>query len=182
MMVNINSKGQIKIGIKYLNLIRKAYESITKCVLVIIVGIVFCSCAGNGSNNTNSSQTNQIPPKIQTKISSIEDAKNYINGKTFIGTPSGSIWYKLVFSGGNASVWKALPQDGRWGSNADLSVSYEVKQARYVDTGQTYYYVILGTSEDIFNYFNFDITAKVLYLSGKDTGTDMQEGDRNPWD
>lgn len=155
----------------------------TKYIWVMIVDILFCACSGRGNSNTNQTlHTNQVNETRPIKISSIEDAKNYIKGKTFIGTPSGSIWYKLQFSGGTVSVWKALPQDGRWGSNADLSVSYEVKQARYVDTGQTYYYVILGTSKDIFNYFNFDISAKVLYLRGADTGTDLQEGDRNPWD
>jgi len=138
--------------------------------LVTLVALSFSSCGGSSVNHNTQ----------QAKISSIEDAKSFLNGKTFIATPSGDLWYKLQFSGGTASLWKALPQDGRWGS-ADLSVSYEVKQDRYADTGQTYFYVMLGSSDSFANYFKFDITRKKLYYGLGGTGTTMQEGDRNPW-
>jgi hypothetical protein len=143
-------------------------KNVSLFLVSLLISVALSSCGGG--NNTR-----------PTSISSVEDAKNYISGKTFIGNPSNDLWYKLEFSGGTASLWSAMPQSGHWGSKK-LSTSYEVKQDRYTDTGQTYYYVMFGNPDDTFNYYKFDITGRKVYLNyGNDTGTSVKEGDRNPW-
>lgn len=137
--------------------------------LFVLTTIISCG-SSSGSNNTN--------------ISSVEEANKYISGKTFIGTPLGDLWYKLEFSGGRASLWSAMPQSGSWGEKKLSSVFYEIEERRYSDTGQLYYYVMLGDTDKPLTYFKFDITGKRLYLAYAtygDEGTLMKEGNRNPW-
>jgi hypothetical protein len=149
---------------------KKVSLFLVSLITLVALSIGFSSCGGGGNNNIRPSS-----------ISSVEDAKKYIDGKIFIGNPSNDLWYKLEFSGGRASLWSAMPQNGHWGSKK-LSTSYEVQQARYTDNGQTYYYVMLGNPDDTFNFYKFDITGGRIYLNyGNDTGTSMKEGDRNPW-
>ena len=137
-------------------------------MVIVCVAIVFGRGGGNGNSTTN--------------LSSTEDAQKYISGKTFVGTPSNELWFKIVFTGNTVSLWSAIPQSGGWGSKKTSS-SYEVEQARYTDNGQTYFYVMIGDYNESLNYYKFDITGKRLYLAiaYDDTGTPMKEGDRNPW-
>jgi hypothetical protein len=130
--------------------------------LIFIIGEIF---SGDDSN---------------TKLSSIEDAQKYISGKTFVGTPSNDIWYKIEFTGNSVSLWRAMPSDGRW--SKQVSSSYTVEQDRYYNDGKTYFYVMSGDYDKPLSHYQFDITGKRLYLNiGDRTGTPMREGDRNPW-
>lgn len=44
-----------------------------------------------------------------SNVSSIEDARSYLDGKTFMSTPREDIWYKLSFSDGNCKLQIGRP-------------------------------------------------------------------------
>ena len=155
----------------------KKVFSVWSLTIFMVMCVGFSSCFGGGGNSGNSGGNSGISP---SSISSVEDAKNYLNGITFIGTPSGDLWYKLEFSGDKVSVWSAMPRDGRWSVQL-TSVSFTVGQGRYENTGQTYYVARFGDPDKPFNSYRFDITGKMLYLAIGGTGTPMKVGDRNPW-
>lgn len=119
---------------------------------------------------------------IESKtISSTEDATNYLNGKTFIATPSGWVWYKLTFSGNTYTLWHGVPQHKGW--NIEGSGSYTIKQGRYTDSGQSYFYAKFETSSGSLDCRMFDIQRTALYscMNGNDPLAIMQQGDRDPW-
>lgn len=116
----------------------------------------------------------------QREITSIDDARSYLDGKTFISTPRGDIWYKLSFSGSNCRLQIGRPEYVGW--NNKYNGGYSIKEDRYTNTGKIYYYVKFGTSEG-FDCLMFDIKKKTLYtcMSGDRPLAIMEVGDRDPW-
>ena len=133
---------------------------------------------GSGSNNSNGSSSSRAN---STSISSEEDAKNYIDGKTFTSAPAGAtFWYKASFSNGNFTLWRAMPSQGTWGSPVG-SGSYVVYKMRN-NAGELFFPVMMDTG-DIMTDMQFNLpnlTFKLVYGNGGDF---MQAtvGDKNPW-
>jgi hypothetical protein len=118
--------------------------------------------------------------KGNSNVSSIEDARSYLDGKTFMSTPRGDIWYKLSFSGGNCRLQIGRPEFVGW--NNKYSGGYSIKEDRYTNTGKIYYYAKFGEGEG-FDCLMFDIKKKTLYtcMSGDSPLAIMEVGDRDPW-
>ena len=138
-------------------------------ILVLCIGLLSCN---SGASN----------------ISSIEEAKNYISGKTFTATPSGEMWYKVSFSNsGTFTLWSSTPQSGSWGSPT-LSGRYTVNQNRYSDTGERYFYATLDKEHDGFvaslhcmQFIINDLSLVNCSAYNMNDRTKVKEGDRNPW-
>lgn len=115
-----------------------------------------------------------------SNVSSTDDARSYLDGKTFISTPRGDIWYKLSFSGGNCRLQIGRPEYVGW--NNKYSGGYSIKEDRYTNTGKIYYYAKFGEGEG-FDCLMFDIKKKTLYtcMSGDNPLAIMEVGDRDPW-
>jgi hypothetical protein len=74
-----------------------------------------------------------------SSISSVDEAKEYIDGKTFIATPTDAVWTKVTFSGNSFSLWMVAPRDGKWGSPVKTG-TYKIKENRFSNTGERYFY------------------------------------------
>jgi hypothetical protein len=114
-------------------------------------------------------------------VSSVTDANKYLNGKTFIATPRGNVWYKLSFSENSCKLLTGVPQYEGW--DVAYSGIYSIQEGRYSDTGQLHYYVKFGNDESLSNCFMFDIKNKSLYvcMNGNSPLAVMEIGDRDPW-
>ena len=144
-----------------------------------IIGVLLClcsfiSCVSNGSESS-------------AKISSIEDTQKHINGKTYMATPRGDVWFKITFEGDNFTLWKALPSEGSWGEPA-MRGTFNISEGRYSDTGQRYYMVRLIDRNADTDYipldcWDFDIMQMALYnCHNHRSGIQMQCRNDNPWD
>jgi len=143
--------------------------------IIIVISVGFSSCGG-GSGNSNRG----VSP---SSISSAEEAKNYIEGKTFTATPSGNMWYKVSFSNGSYTLWTALPQSGHWGDPQSKG-SCSVKENRFADNGQKYYYVRLSNSDSVFDCVQFiitDLSFVNCYAQNMSDRAKASVGDKNPW-
>lgn len=155
--------------------LKKLFEFIGGIGGIIVVLLLFKTCNWIEKSVSPSSH-------IESKtISSTEDATNYLNGKTFIATPSGWVWYKLTFSGNTYTLWHGVPQHKGW--NIEGSGSYTIKQGRYTDSGQSYFYAKFETSSGSLDCRMFDIQRTALYscMNGNNPLAIMQQGDRDPW-
>jgi len=158
-------------------------------VTMVTLSVELSSCgSGNnsnkGSNNNNSSSNSNNSSKIDlSNISSADDAKKYIDGKTFIATPSGKLWYKVTFSNGSYTFWTSIPTAGGWG-NPEFQGSYNIKEKRFSDTGKKFYYVTFSDDDYSMNCTKFIITdLSFLNCNAYDSSDRAYatEGDRNPW-
>jgi hypothetical protein len=121
--------------------------------------------------------------KDPSTISSIEEAKAFIEGKTFMATPAGAdnLWFKASFSNGSFTLYTATPQIGTWGEAH--RGTYEMGQGRYRDTGQKFFYVRMETGS-IFTCSVFYITDMSFVLCDALDKNDRAQatiGDINPW-
>lgn len=121
-----------------------------------------------------------------SNVSSIEDGRSYLNGKTFIATPRGGLWYKLSFTESSCKLLSGVPHYVGW--NESYNGSYMIKEGRYNDTGKKYFYVIFDKGQGSDDYLSldcrmFDINRKSLYVcgNGNDPLAIMEIGDRDPW-
>jgi hypothetical protein len=83
-------------------------------VLTMIVGLCWGLCWAIQHDNSSSSSSKI---KDTSKISSVEEANNYLNGKTFMAIPRGGMdgmWWKVTFSNGSYTLWGAWPAKGSW--------------------------------------------------------------------
>ena len=139
------------------------------------------SKATEQANSASTSRTQNISP---SSISSVEEAKNYVNGKTFTATLTGGmmgLWHKVSFSNGSFSLWSTYPSSGAWGS--PTKGTYSVEERRYSDTGQRYYLLRMTPEGENspFGCLAFNI-KETTFLGCDDVAAKAIEGDRNPWD
>ena len=90
-----------------------------------------------------------------------------------------SIWEKLVIKSDKTyEIYRAMPIDGKWGSEPTEKGTWKTEKARYSDTGQEYISINLDGLGDYMHYglaLNDDKT-----LNGSD-GLTYEKGDKNPW-
>jgi hypothetical protein len=109
---------------------------------MIAVCVGFSSCSKD-SEKKESIFGNLFGSSDPPSVSSIDEAKEYLDGKTFIATPTdGSGWIKVTFSGNSFTLWIVAPASGSWG-NAVKSGTYKIKESRYANTGQRFFYAEL---------------------------------------
>ena len=164
-----------KIIIKVKNMRKTFY--IWVWVILLTLCLNLSSCGGsNSSGGVNPS-----------RISSVEDAKSYIDGKTFIATPSGQLWYKVSFVGNSFTLWTATPTDGHWGSPI-FNGNYTVESQRYSNTGQQFFYTVLTKADDDYHsnlrctkFIISDLTFVNCNAYNSDDRAKAKIGDRDPW-
>jgi hypothetical protein len=112
----------------------------------IVAGIKSCSSDSSDSDSSEKQESifgSLFKSSDPSSISSIDEAKEYLDGKTFIATPTdGSAWIKVTFSGNSFTLWMVAPRAGNWG-NAVKSGTYKIKENRYANTGKRYFYAEL---------------------------------------
>jgi len=142
-----------------------------KLNLIFITVAILCVCLSSCGATTSN-------------ISSIEKVENYIEGKTFTATPTGSgqLWYKVSFSNGRYTFWTAHPTSGSWGSPKG-SGSVDVSTRRYVDTGQQYFYVRLETESILFctQFIISDLSFVNCNAYDSSDRAKASVGNKNPW-
>jgi len=140
-----------------------------KSYLLFVIALMSISC-NNKSHQGSSSFS----------ISTKENAHKYIAGKTFLSTPSGDLWFKIVFTENTYTLYTGVPQYEGW--REQHSGNYIIEENRYTNTGKKYYYVTLGNDNNI-NCQRFDITGMMIYscLGYYDSGSRVKESDKNPW-
>ena len=129
---------------------------------------------------TPSESSDDVYKVSPSTLSSIEDAERYIDGKTFIATPSGGVWHKVTFSSGNFTLWYGIPQSPGW--NLSEEGPYEIKSSRYADTGRKFYYVTLGNKAVNYKFIINNLSFVVGDGYNVSTTRDQaEEGDWDPW-
>lgn len=154
-------------------------KNIAGWVILLTLCLNLSSCGG-GSGGSGVNPSN---------ISSIEEAKSYIDGKTFIATPSGEreMWYKASFSGNSFTLWTSTPTAGSWGSPR-FTGNYTIESQRYSNTGQQFFYIVLTQSGDDYHsnmyctkFIISDLTFVNCNAYNSDNRAKAKVGDRNPW-
>jgi hypothetical protein len=136
--------------------------------------------ASEKATSTSTSSRNISP----SSISSVEEANNYVNGKTFTATPAGGLdglWHKVSFSNGSFSLWSTYPSSGKWGSPA-FKGKYHFEEKRYSDTGQRYFLLRFTPEGDNGPLGCLAFNVKETSFMSCDDGAKAVEGDKNPWD
>ncbi|MDR2512116.1 MAG: hypothetical protein LBC89_06670 [Bacteroidales bacterium] len=108
----------------------------------IVAGIRSCSSDspdGETSEKKGSIFSNLFGGSDPSSVSSADEAKEYLDGKTFIATPTDAVWTKVTFSGNSFNLWMAAPRDGKWG-NPVKSGTYKIREDRFSSTGERYFY------------------------------------------
>ncbi|MDR1592782.1 MAG: hypothetical protein LBS16_07910 [Prevotellaceae bacterium] len=132
--------------------------------VTLIAGLSSC---GGGSGSSNSGSSNK-------KISTVEEAQRYIDGKIFTATDPvqyGEYWIKLTISGSSATIQFGLPQYEGWG-NSDPE-QYVIEEERYLDTGERYYAINFGC-------YKFNI-SNLTFSNCRGYAQKAKIGDKYPW-
>lgn len=108
-------------------------------------------------------------------ISSVEELRKKIVGTVWTCRPTGKIWYRLVFTETNLTLYYAQPSQGRWmgGKEAD-KWCWEAKQVYTSDTGEKCYTIQIKKQDDNFSYgalmFFKDGEIQFNWLRGREGG------------
>jgi hypothetical protein len=141
----------------------------------IVVFLWFMQLRYSSSDDNSSSSSSKI--KDTSKISSIEEANNYLNGKTFMAIPRGGMegfWWKITFSNGSYTLWGAWPSAGSW-TEPPRTGTYTVEKMRYDDTGQSFFYVQISPC------LLLNIST-LIFGDCKNNTAKATEGNHDPWD
>ena len=136
--------------------------------------------------------------KNPSKIASVEDGMNYLNGKTFVNVKAGEMWCKISFVNGAFTMWMQSPVKGELG-RATFRGKYTVRESRYANTGERYWRTQMTSFElnehtyaynepdkwreddDMGRGIIFDITQSVLYYGSDYFKVKEVKSNFNPW-
>ena len=151
------------------------------CLLSLIIGVSLSSLGFGIIRDRKRAQFSTNKEVVSpSSLSSIEDAERYIDGKTFIATPSGGVWHKVTFSSGHFTLWYGTPQSPGW--NLSEEGPYVIKSSRYADTGRKFYYVTLGNKAVNYKFIINNLSFVVGDGYNVSTTRDQaEEGDWDPW-
>lgn len=135
---------------------------------------IYAFCKLSNQNGTEGASSSQQSNSSEWNISSVEELQEKIVGTIWTCRPIGKIWYRLVFSEYDMTLYYADPSQGEWSEKQSSKWRWNATQGYTSDTGEKCYSIQFKKEDSELSYgallFFKDGEIQFNWLRGREGG------------